>query len=561
MITNTATTRALCAAGLGLLIAGCAPGKTEFARENAGEVDHETHEFITQQLIEESEKLRRQNDQLVASLERRREPAPLPAPEAPRFDPLESVMVTIDAEDASVGQVLRALAEQADMNLLLDPSVAQLGLRTSLHLKEVSAREIFDHVMRAYDLHGEARGSVLVVNRMQERTFNLDFLDTRVDVDFSSGGNVFGANASGGGGGAGGGSGGGGGDLIQGSFSLNGGSGDQTNPYEQLDQMLQSVLGERAGNNGRSGEEQALYSLNRSTGTLFIRAKPSQVRAIHGLVSNYKSVMRRQVLIDAQILDVSLSEEFRYGVDWNILRSRVAGIYGEGGMNLSQSQVNFPPGSSGSLPARTLTLPARSVGGDGRSFGAAYQDGNFSAVVDALQGFGAVRVLSNPSVRARNNTPALMSVGTTARFVSQSSTSVTNPGGGAVTTSANVITDSLFDGIMVGVVPFIDEDGRINLLVNPMQTEVDPESLQLRDVGGDNRVTLPLINFKGLTTSLSLNDGDTVIIGGLIDENRSSQGDGVPGLARVPLFRNFFSSRNYSNTGRELIIVLRVRIL
>ena len=549
------------AAGFCLVAVGCAPGKTEFARENAGTVDNVTHDFITQQVIEESEKLRRQNDLLLESLERTRRIEALPPVEEPAFDPLESVMVSIDAENASVGQVLRALAEQANMNLLLDPSVAQLGLRTSLHLNNVSAREIFDHVMRAYDLYGEARGTVLIVNRMQERTFNLDFLDTRVDVDFSSGGNVFGANAASGGGGAGGGGGGGGGDLIKGNFSLNGGTGEQTNPYEQLDQMLQSLLGSEAAGQGVEEANRALYSLNRSTGTLFVRAKPSQVRAIHGLVGNYKNVMRRQVLIDAQIIDVSLSEEFRFGVDWNVLRSRVGAMYGDSSMSLSETQVPLPRGRSADRPGRTLTLPARTIGGDERSFSGVYQDGNFSAIVDMLQGFGVVRVLSNPSVRARNNTPALMSVGTSSRFVSQSSSAVTTPGGGAVTTSSNVITDSLFDGIMVGVVPFIDEDGRINLLINPMQTEIDPQSLQLRDVGGDNRVSLPVISFKGLTTSLSLNDGDTVIIGGLIDENRSSQGNGLPGLARVPFFRNFASSRSHSNRGRELIIVLRVQIL
>ena len=178
-----------------------------------------------------------------------------------------------------------------------------------------------------------------------------------------------------------------------------------------------------------------------------------------------------------------------------------------------------------------------------------------------LRDFGNVKILSNPSIRVRNNVPALLSVGTSNRYVAKSSVSVTNPGGGASTTTADVQTDSVFSGVIIGVVPFIGEHGNVELLINPMQTEVDTVSLQLQDVGGGNKVTLPKISFKGLTTTLSIKDGDTVIIGGLIDQSTAGDDRGTPGLSDVPLFGKMFGNESTSHHTRELVMVLKVKLL
>ena len=119
-------------------------------------------------------------------------------------------------------------------------------------------------------------------------------------------------------------------------------------------------------------------------------------------------------------------------------------------------------------------------------------------------------------------------------------------------------TSSAFNGIILGVEPFIADNGSINLTIHPMQSEVDPNSLKLIDTGGGSKVTLPVIDFKGLVTSLSLNDGDTVILGGLIDEVGSDSGDGLPGLNDIPGIGNLFGGRSKSKESRELVIILRV---
>jgi type II secretory pathway component GspD/PulD (secretin) len=133
--------------------------------------------------------------------------------------------------------------------------------------------------------------------------------------------------------------------------------------------------------------------------------------------------------------------------------------------------------------------------------------------------------------------------------------------GGAATTTADVQTDSIFAGIVVGVVPFISDRGNVDLLIHPMQTEVDAASLQLLDVGGGNRVTLPKVSYKGMTTTLNIKDGDTVILGGLIDQNAASNNSGIPGLSDLPGVGRAFGAENSVNRSRELIMVLKVKLL
>jgi len=549
------------------------------SRENVKEmrrVDQKTLPLLSQRLQQESEKFATQQKLLRESLEKvQAPPAPL-EPVAPKFDPLEAVNVTVDTDDGDAQLVLRAIAKQANMNLMLSPDLSQFKRTISMHLKDVSARVVFDQTLSQLDLYGEVVGSILMVRPYQEKIYKLDFLQTAISVDFTAGGDVFGANNISGGGGSGsggggssGGGGGNGGNILRGDFTLTGTSGQNSDPYEQLEQMLNTIVGkhEGAAKPAKPGllsssmpevSGRPMYALNRMTGTLFVRGKPSQVQAVTRLVNLYKNVLQRQILIEAQILDVSLNDTHQYGVDWSLLRNRVASSYtGSGGQQLGGVD-SFIPGATN--PPRTVTLPPINTGAIGRSFGLAYAGNTFDVALNLLRQFGTVRVLSNPTLRAKNAHPALINVGTNTRFVSQSAVTINNLGGSA-TTTANVVTDSVFDGVMVGVIPFIGDDGIINLTIHPIETEVDANSLVLQDVGAGNRISLPVVDFKGMTTSLSLRDGDTVMLGGLIDEKAASGGDGLPWLSRLPGIGSLFGARNHNSTTRELVIVLTVHIL
>lgn len=501
---------------------------------------------------EESAKLGDASAALRREVERAAPPAPSAAPLPPKYDPLENRVVTINMSDANVGGLLWALAEQLGMNLIVDPAVLAREQRASLYLKNVTAREVYDHILEAFDLHGQVRGGTLVVSPMEERVFQVDMLNTTTSLDLSTGGDVFGAGSSGQGGG----------DSLRGKLILDGAVGKQNDPYKQLAASIEGILKQNAAAGAPApGEEAPRYSLDPLTGTLYVRARPSQVRAIGEVIERNRRMLSRQVLVEAQLIDVQLNDQFQFGVDWNLLRGRLAGIYGDTQIQLDPVSGRLRGPRENTLD-RLLTIPRQVIGTPGgRGTGLGYTGDAFSAALNVLRGFGNVKVLSNPSVRVRNGTPAYLSVGRNIRYVSKSTTTFSNPGGGATNTSSDVQTESLFSGVVIGVAPLIHDDGKVELLVHPMQTDVAPGSLELVSVGNGNSVTLPVISFKGITTTLNLRDGDTVLMGGLIDQQAQNGDNGIPGLSDMPVVGHLFGSKNRSHNSRELVMVLRVTVI
>lgn len=556
-----------------LAMSGCAHMLPRNSTQHLPPVDRDTLPSVAEQVAKQSAMLADVKDALQEQISQAPEPAALP-PVQPHYDPLENKVVSIRMYDASVSSLLWAMADQLGMNLILGPGVQQMQRRATLSLTNVTAREVFDNILQAFDLHGEVHGRTLFVTRMQEKVYTLGFLGTRMDVQISDGGNVFGANggSQGGSGGMGGGAGGGGGNSLRSNFTVSGGLASKKTIYKQIDEALQRVLGERRdaasaesdqADARRHARRGPTYTLNESTGVLYVRARPSRIRSIDKIVTNLKKVLGRQVQIDVQLIDVKLSDAFRFGVDWTLMREYVAGVIGPAPLTLGPATRVLPAIADGvRIPGRTLTLPSKQIGNTpGRSIGVGYVNDGLGVAVNMLRHFGEISVLSNPSVRVRNGAPAVLSVGTNIRYLASSSSRIATPGGGASIVSSNVETDSLFSGLMIGVVPFIREDGTVELLVHPVQSQVDPSSLQLVNAGGGTRVTLPRTSFKSMTTTLQVRDGATVMIGGLIDQTVSSSHDGVPGLAEIPLVGRLFDQSADSHSARELVMVMRVNVL
>lgn len=563
----------------GLLLASCANMPPRSVKD-LPPTEYKALERTGTAVAEESAKLAAQQDKLREQIEQSSSPVAAIAPVAPAYDPLENSVVSISMYDADVGQLLWALADELKMNLIVDPRVLEQRQRSSLHLRNVSAREVYNHILEGFDLHGEVRGGTLVVSQMSERIFNVDMLDSNTSLDLSTGGDVFGAGMQ---------SGGGGGQQLRGTLTMTGAVGKDNDPYKQLGTAIETILGtDKAaapaarGPNDPPPPELPRFNLDAGSGTLYVRARPSQMRAVEDLIEHSKKKLRRQVLVEAQILDVSLNDNSNYGVDWNLLRNRVAGLYGDTpavirptpGTDTNPNSLDYS-GYQGSDPhsnfsgnrygnqGRTIVFPEQNLGSAaGRALGLSYISDTFSAALNVLRQFGNVKILSNPSVRVRNGSPAYLSVGTNIRYVTKSTTNFSGGSGtGSGFTSSDIQTDSLFSGVVIGVAPMIHENGSVELLVHPMQTEVEPSSLALKNFPNGNAVTLPVINVKGITTTLNLKDGDTVMLGGLIDQNSTTSDAGIPGLSDVPVFGRMFGSRGKTHNTRELVLVLRVKVI
>lgn len=556
---------------IAVLLTGCASSYvSHHNEEKLKSIDVESHELISKRVAIESEKMLEKQRQLINELTKVQPVETELKPIEPKYNPLDAVKISVDIRNGDVQDLLRAIASQSKLNLLLDPELSSLNRKITLSLNDVPASQVFEHLMSILDLDGQVQGSVLIVRPYMKKVYALNFLQSTSQIDVNMGGDVFGANSSS--------TGDGGSTSMIGNLSLTGNGNKKNDPYDQLEAMLDGLIGKPDGTVSESDlpgvndtpaestaaktvasekkGEKPFYSLNRVTGTLFVKARPSQVAVVTDLVNKYKDILSRQILIEAQILDVGLNENFNFGIDWSIFRNEVVSTLGapvqlgELTSQISDAAVNGP---------RSITIPEQTIGltDAGSSFATAYQGDHFTAIADMMQKFGTVRVLSNPILRAKNARPSFISVGRNTSYIAESTSTVTNNGGSS-TTTADVTTSAVFDGIILGVEPFITDDGKINLTVHPMQSEVNDASLALVDAGSGSKVTLPVVDFKGLTTSLSLSSGDTVVLGGLTDEIANDTGGGVPGLADAGFLGALFGNRANSKSARELIIVLRV---
>lgn len=588
---------AVCLAG-GL--AGCASNPPRSA-EALTPPDTVAADRLREQMRQEAQRLLEHQQKLREEINRKAE-QPVIAPVAPRFDPLEGKLINVAMSKASISTVLQAFADAGKLNLIVDPHVLKGGQLADMFLRNVTLREGLQEVLRTYDVVGEINGNTLRVNLTEEKFFKVSFLNTRNSLQLGSGGNVFGSTGSNSSNSA-----------QQGTLTLAGGGGFSSDPYQELEAALKNLLGDAIRPQGSGAgvvqavptgltagalpagvqvpgaagsvgvvppgggpgvapgalavpantlSEEGGFSLNKMTGTLYVKARPSKMRAVEKLIEQVQSMLTRQVYVEAQLIDVELSDNFEFGVDWQHLRSRLAAGFGANPMQLGGGTTTMPNSSGGDFGGRTLTIPSRLIGSlSGPAAGLSYQGSNYGIIINALRSFGNLKILSNPNVQVRNGTPALLSVGNSARYISQSSTTQTAPGGGATTTASNVQTDTVFSGVMVGVLPLVREDGRVEVLINPMQSDVDPASLQLVQVGGGNVVTLPQVSFKGLTTTLNVADGDVVVVGGLIDQRQSGVDRGAPGVSDVPILGKLFGNERKTHTSRELVIVMRVHVL
>jgi MSHA type pilus biogenesis protein MshL len=437
-------------------------------------------------------------------------------PVMPVYDPLKEHIVSFSMVNEDLKMVLYSLSRETGVNLIIDPAIETETKPMTLSFEKVPASTVLEEVLNTFDLYYKIEGNLIKVKPFQEHMFKLNFLDTTLTNRFSVGGDVLGA-----------------GDAetntgLDGEVQLRGESGKMNNPYDALEEMVKQVVSEK----GKGGK----YSLNRMSGSLYVKDTPSTIRAISKLITHFKQTMSRQILIEARIIEIRLSDEYQYGVDWNVLR------YEEDIADAKQiDDVGWSMGEG-----LTLTNVNNQFA--------------MNMIVTALDTFGDAKVISNPTIRSKHGKPSLISVGTSFTYKKSISTEDI-PIGVDVRRETTVEVSTVFDGLLLGVVPFIEEDGRVSLLVNPIKSNVDKESLELEDVGEGLGISLPEVHIKEISTTIMLNNKDVVILGGLIDKRRTKASRGFPILSSIPVLGYLFKTEFQQDEVSELIIILSVTII
>ena len=275
------------------------------------------------------------------------------------------------------------------------------------------------------------------------------------------------------------------------------------------------------------------------TGTVLVRANSRDQRRVAEFLASVEAAARRQVLIEATVVEVALSDQFQAGIDWSRLASG-------SGWSLSQQMLG------GNLATAPFGLMQ-------------YTRESFTATVKMLETFGTARVLSSPRVIALNNQTALMKVVEEQVYftLEVKDEDKTLNGSTVSKTTYNSTLHTVPVGLMLQLTPQIAETGRVALNVRPTITNisayVDDPAFALWSADKDVAVrnSVPMLQVREFDSTLQIASGQVAVLGGLIQEVQSKNRSGIPGLSTLSWIGNLFSFRDERTRKIELVIFLR----
>lgn len=287
-----------------------------------------------------------------------------------------------------------------------------------------------------------------------------------------------------------------------------------------------------------AGDGKNDVAANPVAGTVSVLGTAKQHELVQQYLDRVMQSAQRQVLIEATIVEVSLKDQYRAGIDWS------KALQGATGWS-----INTLGGGTNALAA-TLTPFIQATYTKSGSNG-------FVAAIDLLESFGNTKVLSSPKLMALNNQTALLKV--VDNLVYFTVKADTNQNANNTTTTFTTTPQTVPVGIVMTMTPQINENGMVSLTVRPtisrlVGTVQDPNP-DLKTAGVTNSV--PVIQVREMESLLQIRSGQTVILGGLIQDDRNNARDGLPGLSRPEGLGAVFGQHERINSQTELVIFLR----
>ena len=322
--------------------------------------------------------------------------------------------------------------------------------------------------------------------------------------------------------------------------------------WGELKAALSTIVGSE---NGRS------LVVSPQSGVVVVRAMPAEIRAVQQYLRATQISVDRQVILEAKIIEVTLSDGAQSGINWaNFGKNSQF----SSGMGANAGNVTLPSGALS--PTTTLSsllgggLASASGATTGGIFGLAFRTSSFAALLEFLESQGTISVLSSPRIATLNNQKAVLKVGTDAFFVTNVSTSTTT--GTATTSSPSVTLQPFFSGIALDVTPQIDENNNITLHIHPSVSDVTTVNTSI-NLGTSGTLNLPLASSAVSETDsiVRAQDGQVVAIGGLMRSASISDNSQIPGAGDVPIVGELFKHSSRSVSKRELVILLKPTVV
>jgi len=296
--------------------------------------------------------------------------------------------------------------------------------------------------------------------------------------------------------------------------------------------------------------------VDETTNSLIIKAFHRDYRAILETIKKL-DIYPKQVLIEVFLAEVTLDETNKLGIEWaNFFSSHATSSRAQGAVLSSQPPVQTTTDSLGNTTTSLInpfTAPLASYGGF--RYAIVEFGGRLSAAIDLAASEDRLKVISSPHIIASNNKEAKIQVGSSQPILTNT---YTTPGVTS-TTGAGVVEGTIEYkdiGIILSLTPRISDGGLVSLEINIEDSNVNTSAIPL-----GNLPNVPVFTKKTAKTILSVMEGQTIVIGGLISESKEKITSGVPLLSKIPIIGGLFGFQSYEKKRDELILLMTPHII
>ncbi len=332
---------------------------------------------------------------------------------------------------------------------------------------------------------------------------------------------------------------------------------NRTDFWSSLEKTVVSIIG------GETEDRSAM--ITPQAGMVVVKAMPHELSAVRDFLERSELSIKRQVILEAKILEVRLNEGFEAGVNWGAISGQISAAKNlQDGFNLNTDGTSPVDEFRDLTITRIFTNPDGTrevISTEGRetiggTVAGLIQVTDITKLLSLLETQGSVQVLSSPRVSTVNNQKAVIRVGSDEYFVTGISSNQTS-NAATTTNTPNIELSSFFSGISLDVTPQISETGEVILHIHPVVSEVTDQ--QKVFTVGDQEFALPLA-LRGVRESDSIvkaANGQVIVLGGLMTESTNNIDGKRPLLGDIPLVNSLFKTKRKAKSKTELVILLR----
>jgi len=415
------------------------------------------------------------------------------------------------ANNAKIIDFIEQIVDLCHLNLIIDSSLDDSILNKKLnriYIKEKKLDEILRLFLHENNIFYNLSGDILKISYIQTKTYHIDYISStrkgETSTEVTVGGGAQGDK----------------GDTSSGTSNVGTKIETQTvfeNFWSDLKDEIKSILNRPEDNYTSSSP-----IINEKAGLITVSGTLKQLRRVERYLKSLEEKLKRQVLIDVNILSVTLNKSNSTGINWDDFYNRIS----------SNKMVTIKD-----IPSSVITTAS------------------VERILQFLKTQGYVTSISNPKIVALNNQPALISVGNE-YFYSIEETQITDTSAGSSNTLNSTKIESVFAGILLDITAEISNDGKITLNVNPSISQTTKIMTP-----GEIRAIPPDLTKKQLSSVITTDNGKRVILGGLITKSKTVEKSVVPLLGHLPILGAFFRSEKSTFINEELIIIITPYIL